>query len=255
MPVTLAKPLFIAARRGSWRMLDWHANEGDREYAVVRKAVLMRDNHVCRYCHFRSLKYQHLHHVDDDHNNNVPDNLVTACPFCHQCFHLGLAGVHHSGMIIYAPEIEQAELNNIARAIFVAVHNGGANEPAARTLYSALESRRAVIEEQFGRGTSMPSTFGQAFVDMGAKQYRSRRARMPGLRLLPKMQAFGQEIAYWRSDHCAFGKLADARWRDLYLGPPSAPEAAPAAPPQAVDKGAQGNGEDHHCDQNDGAAG
>lgn len=204
--------LFISARRSSWRMIDWHANETDSRYAAIRKTILERDNYTCRYCNFKSLKYQHVHHVNHDHGNNKPENLVTACPLCHQCAHLGLAGVHNSGVIVYIPEISQADLNNMARACFVAVHNGGKHETAARDLYTALEKRAEVIEDNFGPGTSSPSAFGQAFVEMRPDEYASRKARLPGLRLLPKMQAFGQEIAFWQSNASSFGAFADADW-------------------------------------------
>lgn len=204
--------LFISARRSSWRMIDWHANESDGRYAAVRKTILERDDYTCRFCSFKSPKYQHIHHVNHDHGNNKPENLVTACPLCHQCAHLGLSGVHSSGVIVYVPEVSQADLNNMARACFVAVHNGGKHEQAARDLYTALERRSEVIEEYFGPGTSNPSAFGQAFVEMKPDEYASRKTRMPGLRLLPRMQAFGAEIAFWQNNKAAYGAFADADW-------------------------------------------
>jgi intracellular multiplication protein IcmJ len=215
MSVNVVRPLFISSKRTSWRMLDWHAGESDNRYAEIREKVLKRDNYQCAYCNFKSLKYQQLHHLDNDHGNNKPENLVTACALCHQCFHLGLAGVNHSGTIVYIPEISQSDLNSITRAIFIAVHNGGAHESSARTLYDALDSRSAVIEDNFGAGTSNPSSFGQAFVEMAPEDYKTRQQRMPGLRLLAKMQAFGKEIAYWKGDDATFARILDSDWVKL----------------------------------------
>lgn len=196
-------------------MIDWHANEMDTRYASIRQQILERDDFTCAYCDFRSPKYQHVHHLNDDHAINKPENLATACPLCHQCFHLGLAGVHNSGVMIYLPELTQAQLNNLVRTCFVAIANKGENEEAARAIYASLENRSFIIEETFGPGTSNPSAFGQAFVEMPQERYESREKRLPGLRLLPKQQAFAAEIAYWQSEPTIFGKFKDADWKSL----------------------------------------
>lgn len=207
--------LFVSARRSSWRMIDWHADEGDKRYASVRKQVLERDDHTCVYCDFKSLKHQHIHHLNHDHGSVKIENLVTACPLCHQCFHLGLAGVKSSGVMIYATEFSQAEINNMARACFIAVYRGGANMEAAQDLYEALRERRTLVEDVFGPGSSNPSYFGQAFVEMKPEIYAERKSKLPGLRLLPKMEAFGKEIVFWDSDQANFGFHPDSEWQKL----------------------------------------
>ena len=205
-------PLFVSARRSSWRMIDWHADEGDRRYASIRKQVLERDGFACGYCGFRSKKYQHVHHLNHDHGSLRLDNLVTACPLCHQCFHLGLAGVKSSGLMIYATEFSQAEINNMARACFIAVYRGGSNAESAQDLYEALRERRILVEDLFGPGSTNPSFFGQAFVEMRPEIYAERKSKLPGLRLLPKMEAFGKEIVFWDSDSDTYGLHPDTEW-------------------------------------------
>lgn len=208
-------------------MIDWHAHEVDARYSGVRKQILERDDYTCAYCLFRSLKYQHIHHLNDDHAINKSENLVTACALCHQCFHLGLAGVNNSGVMTYVPELSQAELNNLVRACFVAIANKGVNEEAATAIYAALENRSFVIEDMFGPNTASPSAFGQAFVEMKPEAYESRQMRMPGLRLLPRMQAFAAEIAYWQSEPENFGKFKDADWEKLVPALVAEPEDEP----------------------------
>lgn len=211
MPQVIKKrPIVLSAKRRSWRMMDVHADEHDKRYLSVREQVLQRDDYSCVFCLFRSTRYQHVHHLDDDHGNNTLSNLVTACPLCHQCFHLGMAGIRKAGIMVWLPEISQGALNNLCRAIFVAVQNAGEHEQAARSLYGAFESRAAIIEQELGPGSSNPAAFGQAFLYMNDKQYAERGKRLAPIRLLPRMQAFGAEIAYWQGD--AFGSIIDSDW-------------------------------------------
>lgn len=196
-------------------MLDVHADETDTRYQAVREQVLKRDDHRCGYCNFKAEKYQEIHHADDDHGHNDLSNLVTACPFCHMDFHLAMAGIRNAGVIIWCPEHTQAELNNLARAIFIAVANKGAYEDAARTLYNGFETRASVIEEYLFKGASNPSNFGQGLLNMSAKGMETLEERLHGIRMLPRMNAFSKQIAYWQSEKNLFGKLTDKDWEGI----------------------------------------
>lgn len=204
-------------------MLDTHTDESDKRYAQIRPGILERDNHTCQFCGFKASKFQEIHHLDDDHGNNKSSNLVTACCLCHMCFHLGMAGTKDTGSIIWCPEIPQAELNGLCRAIFVAVSNRGKHEDAARKLYESLEARAAVIKEELGEFASNPNSIAQAFVEMTPEQYASRGQRLPGLRLLPKMAAFQKQIAYWQSEPKVYGAFPDGKWESLAPAPTSEP--------------------------------
>jgi len=60
----------------------------------LRKLILERDGHSCRYCgkdnhHFkRSL---HVHHIDYDPKNSDINNLIALCPRCHRNTNLNRA--------------------------------------------------------------------------------------------------------------------------------------------------------------------
>lgn len=206
-------------------MIDTHADESDKRYSSVRSAILERDDHSCCFCGFRALKYQEIHHLDDNHGNNNPANLATACCLCHLCFHLGMAGIRNAGSIIWCPELTQASINNLCRSIFVAVSNNGKHEEAARKLNESLESRAALIKEELGDGAINPGSIGQAFLEMTDEQYATRDKRMPGLRLLPRMAAFGKQVAYWKTDQAIYGSLVDGDWDKLLPVAEQAPES------------------------------
>lgn len=198
-------PIYLSAKRKSWRMADDHASEHDTKFQEVRKSVLDRDDYSCRFCNFhvnptkKGASYQDVHHIDDDHSNNKEDNLVTACCLCHQCFHLGLAGAKRGGVLIYLPEISQADLHHLCRAIFVAIATNSKYSDNARSLFAALESRQMHIEEHLGRGASNPTFLGQAFMTMTAEQYNDRMNALDGVRLLPYPDRFQDQIEFWIS--------------------------------------------------------
>lgn len=208
-------PIVLSARRPSWRMADAHADESDSRFLKIRSQILQRDDHSCAFCGFRAMRFQEMHHLDDDHGNNKSSNLVTACCFCHACFHLGMAGTRRTGVVIWCPELSQAEINNVCRAVFVAETVGGTQEQAARALYAALSGRAAVVEQDLGPGASNPAALGQALLEMTPQQYSDRQRRLSGLRLLPKSSAFGTQVAYWQTEKSLFGGLAVQEWDRL----------------------------------------
>lgn len=217
-------------------MMDSHADENDKNHQKLRAAVLQRDDFTCAFCAFRALRFQHFHHLDDDHNHEHESNLVTACPFCHLCFHLGMAGIRRAAVMIWLPEIGQAELNNLCRAIFVAVERGGAYEQAARALYASLESRSATVEQELGAGASNPAAIGQALLKMPPATGEDQGSKVTMLRLLPRMQSFKAEVSFWSTDASAFGRLPDARWGALVPQLAGLPVSDAAAPPNSVDE-------------------
>ena len=215
MPAMSLLPIVLSAKRESWRMNDDHAGEHDKRFHAIRVKVLERDDYTCRFCGFRAPRWQEVHHRDDNHANNSMANLVTACTLCHQCHHVGNAGMRRSGLLVWMPEIAQAELNNVVRAIFVAVAAGGAMEPGARALYASFEARATVLEQSLGAGASDPAVLGQSFLSMEPAQYDSREARLGGLRLLAKLGPFASQVAYWQAERSAFGAFAPSDWPRL----------------------------------------
>lgn len=198
-------------------MLDAHADEADKRFHGVRQQVLARDHGKCQYCGFAAERYQEIHHLDDNHGHNELGNLATICCFCHLSFHLGMAGIRSAGLIIWCPEHSQAELNNIARAVFVAVSNKGTHEEAARTLYNAYMTRASVAEESLGKGASNPANLGQALLNLTQEAYATRGDRMHGFRILPRITAFAKQVTYWQTEKSLYAGFKESEW-DALLG-------------------------------------
>jgi hypothetical protein len=58
------------------------------QFIKIRPIIRKRDNNTCLIC---SMKYSkvnlEVHHCDKDKHNNLPNNLITLCRFCHSEIH------------------------------------------------------------------------------------------------------------------------------------------------------------------------
>lgn len=71
----------------------WRGVVGEKishdEWKALRSRILKRDNFVCQYCGFKADKWQIVHHIDGNPNNNDENNLETICPMCNLIHHAG----------------------------------------------------------------------------------------------------------------------------------------------------------------------
>ena len=194
------RPLRLSVKCTNWRMNDADSADADAEFKGVRKKALERDKHSCQYCGFRSLHWQEVHHMNDDHADNRLDNLVTICPFCHNCQHIGLAGSQKEAVLIYLPQIAQSDLHHIVRTALIAEraleviradqrsappmirqHREAAD--VAKSVMAALRSRTEGAERRIL--TSDPAEIANAMKLLPDDAYARRDETLAGIRLLP----------------------------------------------------------------------
>jgi intracellular multiplication protein IcmJ len=251
------RPIVLSVKAKNWRMADDSAAEADAEFAAVRRKALERDDWTCQFCGFRSLKWQEVHHVNDDHADNRRDNLVTACIFCHLCQHVGFAGLRREAVLVWLPEIPQARLNHLVRTVLVAWRSAdaagaaGADRPGppmpgarmkeeqqklframaqgAQALHAGLMARQDEAARRYG--TSDLSEFGKLLQLMPDDVYARRADWCAGLRLLPvgsrkrgSEEAMPQIVDSWREPGGPYAGLKPSAW--LGLVPPGAVRAA-----------------------------
>ena len=203
-----------------------NSDKADLLLQEIRPKVFERDNHTCRFCGFKSLKYQEIRFLNN-HNDDIRlDNLATACIFCNQCFDLEKSSQMNSGVLIWLPEIDQAELNHIARAIYVARISQGTMADAARSALETLMARREDAKTRMA--TDDPYFLAVVLKDfVGPKQYAMRAEKLDGIRLFPldrrnvsegelKFNQFPQILAYWRSKDGPFGGVPPSTWKSFY---------------------------------------
>lgn len=193
----------------------------------LKGAVLRRDDFTCRYCGFRTQKYQEVNYTGPVQNKaGGEDSYATACTFCHQCFHVDRIDRMQSGAIIWLPEIGQAALHHICRAIYVARISQGPMADAARDAMEVLLARKAEAKNRLG--TDSPKILATVLQDfMEAGEYKLRAAKLKGFRILPldrriikegdlEFNQFPQILAYWRSKDGPFGDVPPRKWAGLF---------------------------------------
>lgn len=191
-----------------------------------KQKIFDRDDHTCACCGFKSTKYQDILHLDRDVANNDASNLATVCQFCSQCFDLESVVAMKSGFLIWMPEIDQATLNHIARAVYIARVSQGPMADAARRLLDIVMTRREDVKHRLS--TDDPFVLATVMRDfLTSTHYADRGARLDGVRLFPldrrmvkegdlEFNQFPQILAFWRSKDGPFGGKLPAQWLEFY---------------------------------------
>ncbi len=207
----------------------------------VKTQVLQRDDNTCRYCGFVSRKYQEINFIGKGAKATGAGDYATACTFCHQCFHVERVDRMQSGAVIWLPEIGQAALHHICRAIYVARISQGPMADAARDAMEALLARKEEAKNRLG--TDSPKIFATVLQDfLEVSEYKNRANKMKGFRLLPldrriikegdlEFNQFPQILAYWRSKDGPFGELPPRNWVKVFYDLKGKVDSAQASPP------------------------
>ena len=230
-------PIELSLSAGAFKEQDRQGNDGmiiapsvfdPNADEQTRQRIFERDNHACRYCGFKSLKFNLVHDLGAAKGQKKSDDhLVTSCIFCHQCFHLDRIGDMKSGVLIWMPELSQAQVNQIARSIYVARISQG---PMAETARKALEMLMQRREEAIERiKTDDPSILALVFKDYVTRDVYDRRGeKLDGIRIFPldrrvikegelEFNQFPQILAYWRSKDGPYAALNPNQWIDHYV--------------------------------------
>lgn len=183
----------------------------------TKQQVLSEQNNTCQFCGFKTDKFQEV--VNYKGNNQV------ACSFCYQVLNLEAAISRRSGYLIYLPELTQAELNHILRAIYVARTDSNLEiATSARRVFDVLIERRALAEKILG--TDDLRSFAeilQCFMNDEEKSQISDK--LSGIRLLSldkkivvedgmEFNEFPQMLNFWKSK-VDFLNIPCCKWEKL----------------------------------------
>ena len=191
-----------------------------------KQAIFERDDFTCSCCGFKSARYQEVFHIDRNLSNNTASNLATICQFCHQCFDLEQVVSMKSGFLIWMPETDQATLNHLARALYIARVSQGPMADAARRMLDIVMTRREDAKRRLH--TDDPYVLAAVMRDfLNSRTYAERNDRLNGVRLFPldrrmvregdlEFNQFPQILAYWRSKDGPFGGRLPVQWLDHF---------------------------------------
>lgn len=211
------RKLILEASRSTWAVQINHGTEQDKSKKMkeMRGKILKRDNCTCQFCGFRSVKFQEIHHINNNHNDYRESNLETICPLCHQAFHLSSASITIGGDIIWLPEISQEQLNQLCIAIFIAEQSDDKKwKGPANTLMASLLSRTEFVNHSIANNASDPAVFADALLRLPKEFIEQKRDLISSFKLLPQANRFSHQIKYW-SENGVYKKLTLDKWLDI----------------------------------------
>ena len=192
-----------------------------------------KNSHTCCYCGFQAKQFQKAIPKDWAANDPRDTEMVTACIFCEQCFALETVGPMASGTLIWLPEIPQATLHHIMRAVYASraqmdVAPESIKNCADRT-FEVLFNRRGEAKRRIG--TDDPMVLAAALLEnVNEETFRKREEKFNGIRLMPldkrmipsnsgkDNDQFPRIIEYWVSDEGPLGNMPPTNWEALQLG-------------------------------------
>ena len=110
--------LGLVAKESNWRL--YMTRKADPAFLPFQKKVFARDQNTCRFCGFCAESGMDVVNLDQNYLNNKISNCVTACPMCSQCCFIDAIGKSDfgGGVLIYLPEMKQAQLNALCQVLF-----------------------------------------------------------------------------------------------------------------------------------------
>lgn len=196
------RDIILSVKRDGFRGDQPDPVSGLADFKAIRGDILERDLHQCQFCDFDAKNFQEIHHIDDNHENNSPENLVTTCVLCHMCFHIGYAGLKNRGVLIYLEEGKsipnfQAKLNNLVRTMWMCTFSDDKKLVMQATDYlKRLESLRIPASDYLG--TSDPIFLANYLRELEEEDYTKRKERLSGIYLLPLREGYPNHIQYWQ---------------------------------------------------------
>ncbi len=185
-------PLLLSAHPSAWSA---DTGSGRREAGP--------SSGTCRFCGQETAEWQEAFHLNDDHIDDNPTNVVVCCPLCHLAQHLGRPEIEREAVLIWLPEMAQSALNLLVRQIHLRCLRAGvlpraamqptvsAGTVAARDAHAALDALRERVQAADARlGTTSPRQLGLALLEMSPGDYARRGELLGGTRLLPLGQVF-----------------------------------------------------------------
>lgn len=190
-------PLLIGIKRGLFRANDANAKNADALFESTRVQSLQRTAYRCARCGYessadvkkRKSSVLHVHHVDDDHHNNEPENHLPHCSLDHAYHHIGCDAPTTGGsrgwasqmVIAYAPEVSSEDLNHLQRAAGAALSDPKESE-VAKEILGFLAALSLPVRDVLG--SCKAKDFAACFGTMSPAEYEQRGEVVSGFRVL-----------------------------------------------------------------------
>ena len=208
--------LIIGIKRGVFRVNDAGASRADAEFAAKRDGAKAAGRYKCIHCGWVSKRHIQVHHLDDNHRNNAPENFGLADQECHAYHHVGepskLGGANDPGgagrtAICAIPEITPQDLNLLMRAMSIAYVAGGDEMRIAQKIHHRLATRREPVVLAWG--SVKPEDFAAAMSHLKDAEYRARHDAVAPLRIVFRATYMHDLAARTMDDYPIMGGMKD----------------------------------------------
>jgi intracellular multiplication protein IcmJ len=192
--------LIISASKKSWEAKPSHGTASSDK--VIYQQITQKYKHTCQYCGWVDFKFNEVSHIDENHGNSQEQNLTLACPLCHQCLHLGHVGPAEGGKMIWAPELTQIEINNLARMAWILEYENDVKAKhdmyqSIKALCARLDQQSNILEANYVPDASDPSFWAEVLMKLPPEKYNERDVILKNIRLWPSMRRFRKLISEW----------------------------------------------------------
>ena len=191
------EPLCIGIKRGLFRANDAQAKTADSLFESTRTQSLQRTSYRCSRCSYessddtkkRKKSVLHVHHLDNDHHNNEPENHAPHCSLDHAYHHIGCDAPTSGGsrgwasqmVIAYVPEVSSEDLNQLQRAVGAALSDPK-EAGVAQEIVDLLGALSLPVRDVLG--SAKAKDFAACFDAMSAVEYEQRSEVVAGFRVL-----------------------------------------------------------------------
>lgn len=182
------------------------------------KKVHLRDKNTCLFCGWneRNLSLLSVSSLTCNYDMNTSQkHLVTSCVICQLTQRLGMAANLGAGDLIYLPELTQAQVNEIARAIFLAKKLKVKDcDDAIEPLISYIQDERKVLAAQYvGPVPFKLNNFAVALRELEQEFYLKRETMLSPLRFWPKFSYLEEVVqSSWDNQLVLYPQSS---WMDL----------------------------------------
>ena len=189
--------LRVGIKRGQFRANDAGVKQADAVFEARREASLRKASYRCVRCGYESQEDSrrkkrsalHVHHLDNDHHNNEPENHAPYCSLDHAYHHIGCDAATAGGSkgwatqlrTAFIPELEPEDLNHLQRALGAALADAGEQSVAAE-IVGLLGVLAFPVRDELG--SFQAKDFAACFSSMSDVQYEQRHESIDGLRIL-----------------------------------------------------------------------
>jgi intracellular multiplication protein IcmJ len=178
------------------------------------KKVHTKNQYACGFCGFKAKKHQEVidrNGIYDESNNGC--DFVTVCPLCMVSNRLSKYGNKEIGMLVYVPELTQAEINNIYHLYWASLCFDDLEESKKEAFddeeqsfkiniakfVGQIENRNLAAIDMYGEGINDLVMISDILFSMPEKNYASRGKIFKNLRFIPNLNFFKEQREYYQA--------------------------------------------------------